>query len=121
MANPNIVQVVSIYGNTGVQAVTTSATAIIINSESSNKIYKVNGIMVSNVDASNSATLTVDLYRGSTAYRLIKGVTVNPGTSYTPIDKTLSIYLLEGDSIRLTASANSRLEALASWEEISDV
>lgn len=121
MANPNIVQVLSIYANTGVQAVTTTATAIVSNSENSGKVYKLNGIIVSNVDASNSATLTVDLYRGTTPYRLIKGVTINVGTSYTPIDKTLSIYLLEGDSIRLTASANSRLEALASWEEISDV
>lgn len=119
MANPNIVQVTNIYGNTAVQAVTTSATAIITNSAASGKIYKVNGIIVSNVDGANSATLTVDLYRGSTPYRLINGVTIGINTAYTPIDKTLSLYLLEGDQIRLTANANSRLEAVATWEEIS--
>lgn len=121
MSNPNIVQVASIYGNTSIQLVSTSATAIVANSNDSNKVYKINSVIVSNVDASNSATLTVDLYRGSTAYRLIRNVTVGVNTSYTPIDKTLSIYLIEGDSIRLTASANNRLEAIASWEEISHV
>ena len=119
MANPNIVQVANIYGNTQVQDVTTSATAIIENSTGSGKVYKVNGIIVSNVDATNGATLTVDLYRGSTATKLINGVTIAVNTAYTPIDKTLSMYLLEGDQIRLTANANSRLQAVATWEEIS--
>ena len=119
MANPNIVQVSTIYGNTAVQAVTTSATAIITNSAGSGKVYKVNGITVANIDATNSATLTVDLYRSSTAYRMIANITIAINTAYTPIDKTLSLYLLEGDSIRLTARANSRLEAIATWEEIS--
>ena len=119
MANPNIVNVTTIYGNTAVQQVTTSATAIVTNSAASGKIYKLNGIIVANVDATNTATLTVDLYRGSTAYRLINNVAISINTSYTPIDKTLSLYLLEGDSIRLTANANSRLEATATWEEIN--
>jgi len=119
MANPNIVQVANIYGNTAVQAVTTSATAIITNSVASGKIYKVNAITISNVDSSNSATVTVDLYRSATAYKLINNIAISVNTAYTPIDKTLSLYLLEGDSIRLTANTNSRLEAIATWEEIS--
>ncbi len=119
MANPNIVEVTNIYGNTQVQDVTTSATAIIENTSGSGKVYKVNGIIVSNVDATNSATLTVDLYRSASATKLINNVTIAVNTAYTPIDKTLSLYLLEGDSIRLTANANSRLQAVATWEEIS--
>jgi hypothetical protein len=119
MANPNIVQVANIYGNTAVQNVTTSATAIIENTSGSGKVYKVNGIIVSNVDATNGATLTVDLYRSASATKLINNVTIAINTTYTPIDKTLSMYLLEGDAIRLTANANSRLQAVATWEEIS--
>lgn len=119
MSNPNIVNVSTIYGNTAVQQVTSSATAIVTNSSGSGKVYKLNGINVSNVDGTNSATLTVDLYRSSTAYRLISGIVITPRTSYTPTDKSLVLYLLEGDSIRLTANTNSILEAVASWEEIS--
>jgi len=119
MSNPNIVAVTTINGNTAVANVTTSATAIVTNSSGSNKVYKLNGIMVTNIDATNSATITVDLYRGSVAYQMISNLVVTINTSYTPIDKTLSLYLLEGDAIRLTANANSRLQAVATWEEIS--
>lgn len=119
MANPNIVQVTLINGNTAVANVTTSATAIITNTASSSKVYKINGILVTNIDPTNSATITVDLFRSSVAYAMTSNVVVSSGTTYTPIDKTLSLYLLEGDSLRVTANANSRLQAVATWEEIS--
>ena len=94
MSAPNIVNVTSIVGNTAVQSVTTSATAIVTNSSSSGKVYKLNCIVVSNIDSSNTATITVDLYRSSTAYNLITNVNVATNTSFTPIDKSLSLYLL---------------------------
>lgn len=119
MANPNIVDVTSIYGNTGVQSVTTSPTAIVTNSAGSNLVYKINMLSINNVDASNSANVTVDLYRGSTAYNITTNLTIGTSTAFTPIDKTLGLYLLEGDAIRLTANANSRLQAVCSWEEIN--
>lgn len=119
MANPNIVNVTTIYGNTAVANVTTTASAIVTNNSSSGKIYKVNMLVVANIDTSNSATLTVDLYRGSVATQIISNVAIAINTAYTPIDKTLSLYLLEGDSVRVTANANSRLQAVCSWEEIN--
>jgi hypothetical protein len=121
MSNPNIVNVINIAGNTGVQLVTTSPTAIVTNSSSSGKIYKINAVIVSNVDSSSSAALTVDLYRNNTAYRIINEVSILSKSSFTPIDKSLCLYLLEGDALRLTASNNNRLEAICTWEEISDV
>ena len=42
MAAPNIVNVATITGKTAVQAVGTSATAIVINAASSGKVFKVN-------------------------------------------------------------------------------
>ena len=119
MANPNIVNVTTIYGNTNVANVTTSATAIVTNSAASGKVYKVNSLIVTNVDSANAATITVDLFRSSVAYKMTNALTVNINTSYTPIDKTLSLYLLEGDAIRLTANSNSTLQAVCSWEEIN--
>lgn len=119
MANPNIVNVTTIYGNTGVQAVTTTPTAIVSNSGGSGKVYKVNMLSINNIDASNSANVTVDLYRGATAYNITTNLTISVNTAFTPIDKTLGLYLLEGDALRLTANANSRLSAVCSWEEIN--
>ena len=117
MTAPNIVNVATITGKTAVQAVGTSATAIVTNSASSGKVFKVNALYVSNVDGTNNAEITVDLYRSSTAYHIAKTVIV-------PADATLdvlakAIYLEEGDALRLTASAASDLEAVCSYEEIS--
>lgn len=117
MAAPNIVNVTAIYGKTAVLAVTTSATAILSNSAGSNKVFKVNALYIANIDGTNNAEVTVDIFRSSVAYRLASTVVV-------PADATLdliseSIYLEEGDSIRLTANANNDLEAVCSYEDIS--
>lgn len=117
MANPNIVNVTAIYGKTAVLAVTTTATAIVTNSAASNKVFKVNALYVSNVDGTNNAEITVDVFRSSVAYRIAYTIVV-------PADATLDvisnpIYLEEGDSLRLTANANSDLEAVCSYEDIS--
>jgi hypothetical protein len=117
MAAPNIVAVSNILGKTSVQAVTTSATAIVTNSSSSGKVIKVNALYASNVNGSSAATINVDLYRSSTAYRLAYAVSVPANTTLDVISK--SIYLEEGDSLRLTASSNSYIEAVCSYEEIS--
>jgi|TARA_Y100000994_G_C15538887_1_gene378972 hypothetical protein len=117
MSAPNIVNVSTITGKTAVQAVGTSASAIVTNSSSSNKVFKVNALYVSNIDGTNSATVNVDLYRSSTAYHVAKTVAVPADTTLDVISKAL--YLEEGDAIRLTASAASDLEAVCSYEEIS--
>lgn len=117
MAAPNIVNVATITGKTAVQAVGTSATAIVTNSSGSNKVFKVNALYVSNVDGTNSAELTIDLFRSSTAYRIASTVVVPADATLDVISKT--IYLEEGDSLRLTASVANDLEAVCSYEEIS--
>jgi hypothetical protein len=117
MANPNIVNVTSIYGKTAVQAVGTSATAIVSNGAGSGKVLKINAIYVANVDGTSNADITVDLYRGSTPYRIAYTVVVPADATLDVISK--SIYLEEGDSIRLTASASGDLEAVCSYEEIN--
>ena len=117
MAAPNIVNVATITGKTSVLAVTTSATAIVTNSGSSGQVYKINALYVSNVDGTNNADLNVDLYRSSTAYHIAKTVNVPADATLDVISK--SIYLEEGDSLRLTASTNSDLEAVCSYEIIA--
>lgn len=117
MAAPNVVNVATITGKTAVQAVGTSATAIVSNSAASGKVFKVNALYISNVDGTNNADINVDLFRSSTAYHIAKTVTVPADASLDVISKP--IYLEEGDSLRLTASAASDLEAVCSYEEIS--
>jgi hypothetical protein len=117
MTAPNIVSVATITGKTAVQAVGTSAAAIVTNSASSGKVLKVNALYVSNVDGTNNAEITVDLYRSSTAYHVAKTVVVPADATLDVLTK--AIYLEEGDALRLTANVASDLEAVCSFEEIS--
>lgn len=117
MAAPNIVNVSTITGKSAVQAVGTSATAIVTNSAASGKVFKVNALYVSNVDGTNNAEINVDLYRSSTAYHIGKTIVVPADATLDVISK--AIYLEEGDALRLTANAASDLEAVCSYEEIS--
>jgi hypothetical protein len=117
MAAPNIVNVATITGKTAVQAVTTSATAIVSNGAGSNQVLKINALYVANVDGTNNAEITVDLFRSSVAYRIAFTVVVPADAVLDVISK--AIYLEEGDSLRLTANANSDLEAVCSYEIIA--
>ena len=69
------------------------------------------------MDGTASATVNVDVFRSSTAYHLAKTVLIPADSSLDVLTK--SIYLEEGDSLRLTASAASDLEGVCSYEEIS--
>lgn len=119
MANPNIVNVTTIYGKTAVQAVGTSATAIVTNSAASGKIYKINSLIIANIDGTNAADITVDLFRSSTAYKIGSTITIPANSTLVLLSKDSQIYLEEGDALRLTASATGDLEAVCSYEEIS--
>jgi len=63
MANPNIVSVASIYGETAylIPAATTSK-ILLPNTSTSGKVYKINQIVAANVDGSSAVNVTVDLY-----------------------------------------------------------
>lgn len=117
MAAPNIVNVTTITGKTAVQAVTTSATAIVSNNAGSGKVFKVNALYVSNVDGSVNADVSVDLFRSSTSYHVAKTVVIPADSSLDILSK--AIYLEEGDSLRLTANTSGDIEAVCSYEEIS--
>lgn len=119
MAAPNIVGVTTILGKTDVQSVTTSATAITTNSAGSGKVYKINSLVISNVDGTNNADVTVDLFRSATAYHLAKTVTVPADATLVVISKDSAVYLEEGDALRCTASADGDLQAVCSYEIIS--
>jgi hypothetical protein len=124
MAAPNIVNVATIIGKTAtVDLSTTNATAVVSNAASSGKVFKVNSLIVSNVDGTNDAAITVNFYSeddiGGTATEICKTVTVPADASLVVIDKNSSIYLEEDKSIGATASAASDLKIVCSYEEIS--
>jgi hypothetical protein len=117
MANPNIVNVTSILGKTAVLAVTTTPTDIVSNNSSSNTVVKINYLSVANIDGTNPADVTVSVFRSSVEYKIAHTISVPSDSSLTLLDK--AVYLEEGDSLRITASADSDLQAVCSYEVIS--
>lgn len=117
MTTLNLLNSVTINGKTAVLAVPATATSIVSNGAGSSQSYKVNALYISNVNGSVAATIDIDLYRSSTAYRLAKSVSIPAGSTLDFISKT--VYLEEGDSLRLTASNANYLEAVCSYEILS--
>jgi hypothetical protein len=117
MAAPNIIAPSVINGKTAVLAITTTPTAIVTNAGASGKVLKIDQLLISNVDGTNNATVNVDIFRSSTAYYLAYLMTVPAGATLDIISSR--VYLEEGDTLRLTASANSDLQGVCSYEDIS--
>ncbi len=115
---PNLASPTFVEGKNAKMAVTTSATALVANSTGSEKTIRVVSLYIANVDGVNAASVTVDIYDGTAARCLVKTVAVPADSTLTVIGRDDSIYLEEGDSLRLTASAANDLEAIASYEEI---
>lgn len=124
MANPNIVNVAAIYGNSSqVSLTTTNATSLVSNAAASGKVFKINSITVANVDGTNAADITISVYSqaalGGTAYPIVSTVSVPADATLIVTDKTTTFYLLENQSIGATAGTASDLVVNASWEEIN--
>ncbi len=131
MANPNIVNVTTIYGKTTyLTPGGTTAVVLLPNAAASGKVFKINQIVVANVDGTNAVDCTVSLYTnggvaqgsapsGGTAYALASTVSVPADASLIVLDKSTGLYLEEDRSIVVTSGTASKLTFTVSYEEIS--
>jgi len=120
MAAPNIVNVTSIYGKTHAASLSTTVTTDILTCPS-DKVLKINSIIVANIDGTNAADVTVQFNDASTGpWHLAKLVAVPSKSTLIVLGKDAPIYLEEGDKIRGGASAISDLEIIISYEELDD-
>ncbi len=127
MANPNLVNVAAIYGNTSSYLISSTAdpfaTALINNPASSGKVFKINSIVVANVDGSAAADITIKLFSqddlGGTGTQIASTISVPADATLVVTDKSTSFYLLEDKSIGATAGAANDLVVTCSWEEMN--
>ena len=129
MANPNIVSVTSIYGGNAGWNLSTTLTATLLTVDA-DKIVKINSIICSNVDGTNSATL--NLYVDGMGSGASGGTTTGADatiylakTMAVPADATLvilntPIYRMEADVLKGGARAASDLDLFVSYEIIDD-
>ena len=133
MANPNIVNVTSIYGN--VAYVTPSATSVstawTYNGTTSltgltpatGTVNRVTSIVVANV-TSSAANCTVQIannatFGSGTAYSIAYQISVPPNASLIVTDKTSSFYVTENQSVGVTSGTASALVYTATFEAIT--
>ena len=124
MAAPNLVNISTITAKAAVvDLTTTSATLVVENPAASNKVFKINSLVVANVDGTNAADITISYYSedniGGTATQIVSTVSVPADASLVVIDKNTSIYLEEDRSIGATAGSASDLKVIVSYEELS--
>jgi len=129
MANPNIVSVSSIYGESVGWNLTNTVTTTLF-TVAADKLIKVNRITVANVDGSSAATFNLYIDTGA---QTSSGGTVAGGaadiylakTVNVPADSTLvvvdtPIYMRETDILKGGASAASDLDLFMSYEVLDD-
>ena len=119
MANPNIVAVSSIYANTAIDA-DVAASAVSLLTAASNKVLKINSLIIANIDGVNAADISVWVTRGGVDYYIAKTISVPADSTLLPIDKNMGMYLIEGDILKIQASVAGDLAATCSYEEIDD-
>jgi hypothetical protein len=130
MANPNIVNVTSIYGNTTYYTPSgTTAVVLLPNAASSGIVNKIDNVVAANV-TSVTATATVSIYTngavaqgsapsGGTAYPIIFQVPVPGNSAVVVVDKSTAFYLQEGTSISVTSGTANSITFTTSYEAIS--
>ena len=120
MANPNLVAVTSIYGKSIQGALGTTVTTDLLTC-ASNKLLKVNTIIIANIDGTNAATVTMGIIKsGGSVVLFASTIAVPADATLVLIDKNSSFYLQEGDILEGGAGANSDLTYTVSYEELDD-
>ena len=129
MANPNIVSVASIYGESIGEALTTTVGTDIM-TVASNKLVKINYIAVTNTHASTAVDVTISILKAGFTSAGIGSTEDNAQTVYLaktvnlPADDVLivvdkPIYLMESDVLEGGASV-ATADIFISYEVIDD-
>ena len=131
MANTNITAVTAIYGKTTYLTPQVATPVVLLaNAAGSANTCKINQIVASNIHSANAINASLWIYTNGAqsqnsvptsgvSHCVANAISVPVNASLIIVDKTTAIYLEEGDSLILTASVNSDLEAVCSYEEIS--
>jgi len=123
MANPNIINVTTLTGNTTyLTPANTTANTLLSNAASSGLVFKINQIVCANVNGSSAVNATVSINNlaagAGTNFPIIYTISVPASASVIAVDKTTAIYLMENSSIVVTSGTSSGITYTISYESI---
>jgi hypothetical protein len=124
MANPNIVNVTTLTGNTTyLTPGNITANTLLSNAASSGLVFKINQIVCANVNGSSAVNATVAINSAAagagTNYPIISTISVPASASVIAVDKTTAVYLMENSSIVVTSGTSSGITYTISYESIA--
>ena len=120
MANPNLVNVTSITGESVQAALTTTLTTEIL-AAASDTLVKVNNIIIANIDGSSAVDVSVFITKsGGSPIAIASTISVPADATLTVVDKNTALYLEEGDNLEAGASANSDATITVNYEILND-
>jgi hypothetical protein len=124
MANPNIVNVTTLTGNTTyLTPANTTANVLLSNAASSGLVFKINQIVAANVNGASAVNTTVSIDNAAagagTDFPIVSTLSVPASASVIVVDKTTAIYLMENSSIVVTSGTASGITYTISYESIA--
>lgn len=123
MAAPNIINAVTITGlTTSIGLGTTSLTNLLSNSSSSNKVFKINTVFLTNI-SSSQVSVDVNLHNDDagigTYCSFARSFTIPSRSSLVVISKDSPFYMEENRCLSVVASVTNSVHAHCSYESVS--
>jgi hypothetical protein len=132
MANPNIVNVTQIYGQTTyLTPANTSNFVLVTNAVNSGNVFKLDQIVAAN-STNTAANCTVMIYTSggvvagnavvvtsANAFPIASNISVPAFASLIVMDKTTATYLLEDKAVIVASGTNNAISFSVSYEQIS--
>jgi hypothetical protein len=119
MANPNIANLLNIYGTTNVvSSVAISTGSTVIASVPTATVYKVESVIAANKTSSN-ATITLYVTRSAVNYNVAYQMVVPVNATLVLVGKDSFFYMNESDVLTAVAGTASAIDIVASFEAIS--
>lgn len=119
MAAPNIFNPSNCTLNRTSLTATTAATAILTNNANSGTAVRLTGLYICNY-GNATANCTLDIHNGTSIQsNLIYALPIPVNGTIEVISSAARVHLTEGESIRISANANSTIQATLSYEVLS--
>ena len=132
MANPNIVNVTQIFGQTNfLTPANTASLVLIANTSGSGNVFKVDQVVAAN-QTNTAANVTVSIFTsGATSsgnavtvgagntFPIASNISVPAYASLIVMDKTTATYLTEDRAIIVASGTNNAITFSVSYEQIS--
>lgn len=115
----NIANTVTISAKTAYANVTTVSANVLTNAASSNQIYKINNISLTNYSATAQTATIVVNRSGVGNFYLINAIAIPANSMLSVLGKDTQIYLEENDTLQTYASTNSAIHLFSGYELLS--